>query len=416
MDDADRAPWDEDPEAEPEAALLLRPVWDEACDDPPGPPHPAWDRRPDGPPARPRRAPETAENLLAPLAAAQDALARLDARAETAPDPVRRGLLARLALREAAGWLAAQHAWVHPDDLALRVENLAGRFDTAAQIARPEHALPRTVAAAPGPWDDPEDLAALARNERLVVHALALARRLAALPRRHDPLAGVDAAAAWLGPLGVGGLDPHRFAAWRAAVRPAGRSRTGRDAVPAPALPPLLAAADAALAWMELGITDQPDALVALAIAALVLARGETLRTIPLPFWSAWPALGQPSDESLPRLRPAVARAICGMDRAPWPISFLAFAGEAARAGLRELDRLRAAAAAGRALGEGLDKRSRLPAAVDLVLASPVVTSRGLGEKLGITLQAANRILGVMVAGGVVREVTGRGRFRAFGV
>ena len=236
MADADRAPWDEDPdpEAEPEAALLLRPVWDEACDDPPGPPHPAWDRRPDGAPARAAAArAETAENLLAPLAAAQDALARLDAQAETAPAPVRRGLIARLALREAAGWLAAQHAWVHPDDLALRTGNLAGRFDTAAQIARPEHALPRTVAAAPGPWDDPEDLAALARNERLVGHALALARLLAALPRRHDPLAGVDAAAAW-----------------RAAV---------------------------------------------LAIAALLLARADTLRTIPLPFWSAWPALGQPT-------------------------------------------------------------------------------------------------------------------------
>ena len=328
---------------------------------------------------------------------------------------MRRGLIARLALREAAGWLAAHNAWVHPDDLALRTGNLAGRFDTAAQIARPEHALPRTVAAAPGPWDDPEDLAALARNERLVVHALALARRLAALPRRHDPLAGVDAAAAWLGPLGAGALDAHRFAAWQ-AVLPAGRGPGGRSPAPYPARPPLLAAADAALAWMELGITDQPDALAALAIAALVLARGETLRTIPLPFWSAWPALGQPSDESLPRLRPAVARAICGMDRAPWPISFLAFAGEAARAACRDLDRLHAAAAAGRALGEGRDRRSRLPAAVDLVLARPVVTPRGLADKLGITLQAANRILAGMVEGGVVREVTGRGRFRAFGV
>ena len=318
--------------------------------------------------------------------------------------------------RPPAGWRRS-NAWVHPDDLALRTGNLAGRFDTAAQIARPEHALPRTVAAAPGPWDDPEDLAALARNERLVVHALALARLLAALPRRHDPLAGVDAAAAWLGPLGAGGLDPHRFAAWRAAVLPAGRSqdaagtrfppRPGRRCWP-PRTP--------RVAWMESGIADQPDALVALAIAALLLARGETLRAIPLPFWSAWPALGQPSDESLPRLRPAVARAICGTDRAPWPISFLAFAGEAARAASRDLDRLHAAAAAGRALGEGRDRRSRLPAAVDLVLARPVVTPRGLADKLGITLQAANRILAGMVEGGVVREVTGRGRFRAFAV
>ena len=235
MADADRAPWDEDPdpEAEPEASLLLRPVWDEACDDPPGPPHPAWDRRPDGAPARPRRAPETAENLLAPLAAAQDALARLDAQAETAPDPVRRGLLARLALREAAGWLAAQHAWVHPDDLALRAGE-SGRAVRYRRADRPPRARPAAHGRRrPRPWDDPEDLAALARNERLVGHALALARLLAALPRRHDPFSDVAAAAAWLGPLGAGDLDPHRFAAWRAGSCPPVVARAG------PLRPPL---------------------------------------------------------------------------------------------------------------------------------------------------------------------------------
>src|SRR5919112_863557 len=45
--------------------------------------------------------------LLAPLALAQDALARLDARAEAAPAPLRDGLIARLAFQEAAGCLAA---------------------------------------------------------------------------------------------------------------------------------------------------------------------------------------------------------------------------------------------------------------------------------------------------------------------
>jgi hypothetical protein len=44
--------------------------------------------------------------LLATLADAADALARLDARTAAADDAVRAGLLARLALTEAAGWLA----------------------------------------------------------------------------------------------------------------------------------------------------------------------------------------------------------------------------------------------------------------------------------------------------------------------
>lgn len=347
--------------------------------------------------------------MLAPLAAAQDALARLDARAEVAAAPVRTGLIARLALREAAGWLAARHAWVHPHDLALREIGLAGRFDTAAQIARPRGALPSTLAVQPGGWDDPQDLTALAQSEQAVVRGLALARLLTALPRRHDPLARAEAAATVLGPLGGGEFDPDRFAAWRAAHPP-----LQANTAATPAVPPLLCAAGAALGWMESGATDQPDAIVALAIAALLLARSGMLKSIPLPFWAAWPALGHPVADGLPRLRPAVSRERTGTERATWPVSFLTFAAEAARVACRELDRLQAAADTGRKLVQGLDRRARLPAAVDLVLASPVVTPRGVAGRLGITLQAANRALGQLEAAGIVREVTGRGSFRAY--
>ena len=161
---------------------------------------------------------------------------------------------------------------MHPHDLALRTENLAGRFDTAAQIARPRAALPA----------------------------------------------------------------PDRGKA---------------DRPPCAALPPLLHAGEAALGWMESGATDQPDAIVALAITALLLARSETLQMIPLPFWAAWPALGHPQEEGLPRLRPALARELAGADRAPWAVVFLSLAAEAARACLRELDRLQEAAQAGKKSG-----------------------------------------------------------------
>src|SRR5690349_15491200 len=87
---------------------------------------PAWEDAPEET-ERPRRQRTASSDgaplgdiaaLLTPLAFAQDALARLDARAEAAPAPLRDGLIARLAFREAAGCLAAEHAWVHPHDLA----------------------------------------------------------------------------------------------------------------------------------------------------------------------------------------------------------------------------------------------------------------------------------------------------------
>src|SRR4051794_31766852 len=49
------------------------------------------------------------------LATAVEALARLDARAGCASDRVAEGLRRRLALREAAGWLAHQGAWIPSD-------------------------------------------------------------------------------------------------------------------------------------------------------------------------------------------------------------------------------------------------------------------------------------------------------------
>ena len=184
-DHALRPVWADDPETGPDE--LLRPAWedqpDETLADPsplPRPPRPAPGRMPG----------HEAADLLAPLAAAQDALARLDARAEAAGPDIRAGLIARLALREAAGYLAANHAWVHPHDLALRELGLAGRFDTAVQTGRAKQAMPNTLAARRAIWDEPDDLAAAAAGEQAVFRALALARLLRALPRRHDPLLG----------------------------------------------------------------------------------------------------------------------------------------------------------------------------------------------------------------------------------
>ena len=347
-----------------------------------------------------------AEALLVPLAEAQDALARLDARAGAAPTPIGDGLIARLALREAAGFLAARHAWVHPFDLALRTQALTGRFDTAAQIGRAHQAMPNTVGASRTVWVDDHDLPALGSGEEAVSVALRLAGLLRALPRRHDPLATTEAAATALGPLGGDSPDPERFAAWRQGFVLGPIDGAGRKA--APLLPPLLQAARLAQGWMEAGVVTVPDPVQALAAAALFLAgRGGLLRVVPLPFWAAWPALGAGDAGTLPRLRGA---------ETSWTESFLRMVAEAARAGSRELDRLQAAAAVGATLTAGLDRRSRLPDALMAVLATPVLTPNGLASQLGISPQAATRLLAMLTAANVVREVTGRKSFRAFAV
>jgi hypothetical protein len=393
---------------------LFRPVWEDTPDETETPEPPP--RMPPLPrPARPADLlGDDAAALLAPLAAAQDALARLDARAALAPPPLRAGLIARLAFREAAGLLAAARAWVHPLDLALREHALVGRFDTAAEIGRARQALPNTWAHDAQVWRAADDRAGLVAAERAVPGALHLARLLRALPDRHDPLATPAAVATTLGPLGPTPEDlpdPDRLAQWRHRFLP---RRAARRSQPPP-LPALLTAAQAAAAWMEDGIVEQPTAAQALAAAALLLRRTGALRVIPLVVWAAYPLLAEADAGGLPRLRGEVARRLTGHDSATWMVSFLAMAAEAARAGLRELDRLQAAAAAGAALTTR-DPRARLDDALAAVLRHPALTPAMLAQRLGITPQAASRLLARLAAAGIVTEITGRKSFRAFAI
>lgn len=55
---------------------------------------------------------------------------------------------------------------------------------------------------------------------------------------------------------------------------------------------------------------------------------------------------------------------------------------------------------------------SKLPELVDLVMATPLVHARTVTKTLGVTPQAALRIVSELG----LREMTGRGRFRAWGI
>ena len=61
-----------------------------------------------------------------------------------------------------------------------------------------------------------------------------------------------------------------------------------------------------------------------------------------------------------------------------------------------------------------VDRRSRLPDAVDAVLLAPVLTPKALAARLQVAPQTGTELLRALHAAGLIREVTGRGSFRAF--
>ncbi len=84
----------------------------------------------------------------------------------------------------------------------------------------------------------------------------------------------------------------------------------------------------------------------------------------------------------------------------------------AAEIGMKEHDRLALARTLMERKLEGRRTSSKLPELVELVMAKPLVSAGMVAKTLGVTPQAARRI--VLELG--LREMTGRGRFRAWGV
>lgn len=84
----------------------------------------------------------------------------------------------------------------------------------------------------------------------------------------------------------------------------------------------------------------------------------------------------------------------------------------AAEIGLKEHDRLALAKTRMDRKLEGRRTSSKLPELVELVMAKPLVSAKMVAKTLDVTPQAARRI--VLELG--LREMTGRGRFRAWGI
>ncbi|MER9868964.1 RHE_PE00001 family protein [Mesorhizobium sp. M0136] len=389
------------------------------------------------------------KTLIGPLARAEDLLARLDER--VAKSPVREGFVERCHFADAAAALWLDGELVHVEDLVLHDVHMDIRTPTheltrAHAVLRsrrrilshpPAWALssvgilalrgregqggyglsagragsePAAATAAAGADDDAgeslaegtdqedalaEELAeidaVLARSSRLLAGEN-FAPRVADSPdvdtagqgARSRDAASLDS----LGPL-IRDLDwdeDQRLADWLAVVDELGGEN----------MPAVLAAAIAWDAWQDIEPLQHQHWLGNLLVAALLRERGKVASHL---FCLNAGLRVIPRERRKSGVR--TTRLLAVLD---------AFA-EAASAGLKQLDRLALAKGQMERRLRNRRKNSSLPALIELVLARPVVSAGLIATELKISQRAA---LG-LVAELAIREVTGRGRYRAWG-
>ncbi len=368
--------------------------------------------------------------IAGPLAAAEDSLARLDER--LVKSLIRDGWIARTHFTDSCASLWLEGELVHLDDLVLH--------DAGMDIRAPTHELTRAhavlrarrrIAGAKPDWAlsagglaglrgrggqadqeagvgdrkgggdeafEPEDVDGEA-DQAEPFHITPTDERLV------DVFAAVDAAIAQADRTLAGETndrrlkrperDPlvydldwdedERLDAWRAVVD---QTRN---------LPPALAAAIAADAWTALEPLQHSPWLGRLLAAALLRARGKARSHLPCLHdgLKAIPRERRRSREAASRLA----------------VQLEAIAATA-EAGLKDHDRwLTARTLLARKLG-GRRSTSRLPALLDYVLTRPVVSAGMIAEELKITPRAAQDLVAALG----LREATGRGRYRAWGI
>ncbi|MGO8848145.1 MAG: RHE_PE00001 family protein [Methylocella sp.] len=179
--------------------------------------------------------------------------------------------------------------------------------------------------------------------------------------------------------------EENRLNDWRAAV-----AETA-------ALPPVLAAALALDAWEQIAPLQHSPWLGRLLIPALLRARGKTKAHL------VCLAIGL---RAVPRER---RRAV---DQTARLIAFADALAAAAEAGLKEHERWAAARTLLVRKLTGRRATSRLPVLVDYVMTRPIVSAGMIADALRITPRAAQNL----VADLGLREATGRGRYRAWGI
>jgi hypothetical protein len=350
--------------------------------------------------------------LLGPLAESEDRLARLDTTLKSSP--IQDGWIARSHYLDAIASLALEGELVHLEDLVLADAEMAIRtpthelvraqhyLDTRRQIADREsgwslsRAALKTLRSRGGDEDNAEmpaeegassvfgrqsetdedaslDDAFAAIDNALANTRSALAGEIKQRPSRDEGLNG------------AGRLEEDRLETWRNRLEQS------------TSLPPTLVAAIALDDWDTSPLLPNQPWLGRLIIASMLRQRAKTtthlaclsvgIRALPM----RQRQTSDPTERIISYLRAITAAGDLGLgDHSRWLT---------ARAGL--LRRL-----------AGRRSSSRLPELVDLVMRRPIVSAGMITAELDISSRAALQ----MVEELGLRETTGRGRYRAWGV
>jgi hypothetical protein len=342
------------------------------------------------------------------VVAAEDALARLDERLRASP--LLDGFNARAHFHDACAslWLAGE--LVHLEDLVLH--------DAEMDLRSPTHELTRAhavlrarrrIAGAPpgrflgGGLDDLRGKGETAAPEQPAAFPVAdvdpLGEEFAAIDAAIERSSRLlrEAPGASSSPIQAA-TDPARALIYDEDFDEPGRLADWRREVEATReLPPTLAAAIALEAWRDTEPLEHQNWFGPLLVADPLRQRGKALSHLP------YLNVGL---RATPRERRQ------SQDRATRIGATLGAIQAAARAGFEELDRLALAEARFRRRCQKLKSNARLPALAELVLSKPLVTAPMIARQLNVSARAAQDMAPELG----LRELTGRTRFRAWGV